>query len=436
MDENILNEIVSYFPRKFKFSTFQFVSKDFYAFVWNPNYNRAVTFDFEHRPGLDVKLLNRKSKDTLFGTSCIWSSLSRVKLIGLTDNRHLSLVEQLASLSSLEHVEITRSQPGCVKALIAGLRGSQSLVSLVISEVEMETVEDIDVWSLRLPHLTSLVLNEVFVIHSPGSGPSSPSGLGTMASLYPSCLERMDIYVGPFPELLNVFQRALSTVSLSNLTFLRIRCPSTPSHPDKLASVISAKVSVNGWPSLNQLEVGFVTSSLVHSLRDRCPAVSRISFSDRVDATLTEIACAFPQVHDLTLRVKHNGQLEELVQVYMNTSWRHSVDHLKVTWTVVNSMSVETLVALRVAVGLRFFHCSARSLHASDSLCVRRESFFCAFFDELCRDRIVCECDDCGGGTGDVDACHILETAQEEWEALPSELKHSYVETVQKFKLV
>lgn len=71
---------------------------------------------------------------------------------------------------------------------------------------------------------------------------------------------------------------------------------------------------------------------------------------------------------------------------------------------------------------------------ASDSLCVRRESYFCAFFDELCRDRIVCECNDCAGG--DFDPSHILEMAQDEWDSLPSELKHSYVETVKKFKLV
>jgi hypothetical protein len=436
MDENILNEIVSYFPNKFKFNTFQFVSKEFHAFVWNPNYNRLAIFDFERRPSIDVKLLNRKSITTLLSPGGIWSNLSSVKLVGLMDNCHISLVHDLTSLRSLEHIEITRSQPNCVKALIGGLRESHSLLSLVISEVEMETVEDIDVWSLRLPHLTTLVLNEVFVIHSPGSGPCSPSGQGTTASLYPSCIERMDIYVGPFPELLNLFQRALSTISLSNLTYLRIRCPTAPSHPDKLASVISAKVNVNGWPSLAQLEVGFVNSSLIHSLRDRCPAVSRISFSDRVDASLGELACAFPQVVDLTLRVKHDGQLQELVHVFMSTSWRHSVDHLKVIWTVVNSMSIETLIALRVAVGLKFFHCSPRSLVASDSLCVRRESYFCAFFDELCRDRIVCECDDCGAGTGDVDPLHILEMAQDEWDSLPSELKHSYVETVQKFKLV
>lgn len=435
MDENILNEIVSYFPKKFKFNMFQLVSKEFNAFVWNPNYNRSAIFDFERRPSIDVKLFNSKSRSTLFGPGGIWSNLSSVKLVGLMDNCHISLVHDLTSLRSLEHIEITRSQPNCVKALIKGLGESQSLLSLVISEVEMETVEDIDVWSLRLPHLTTLKLNEVFVIHSPGSGPCSPSGFGTTAGLlYPSCLEHMDIYVGPFPELLNLLQRALSTVSLSNLTYLRIRCPTAPSHPDKLASVISAKVNVNGWPSLTQLEVGFVNSSLIHSLRDRCPGVSRISFSDRVDASLGEVACAFPQVVDITLRVKHDSQLQELVQVFMSTSWRHSVDHIKVTWTVVNSMSIDTLIALRVSVGLKFFHCSPRSLIASDSLCVRRESYFCAFFDELCRDRIVCECNDCAGG--DFDPSHILEMAQDEWDSLPSELKHSYVETVKKFKLV
>ena len=41
---------------------------------------------------------------------------------------------------------------------------------------------------------------------------------------------------------------------------------------------------------------------------------------------------------------------------------------------------------------------------------------FEVFFNELCRDRIVCECDECS--CGEQDESHILELAQEEWYSL------------------
>jgi hypothetical protein len=222
----------------------------------------------------------------------------------------------------------------------------------------------------------------------------------------------MDIYISPFPELLNFLRLSLSRVTLEHLSVLSLRCVGSSSQSDQLASVISAKVPRLGWTNLRELEVGVVTNALVSVLKERCPSLRRINLSAQAEARLVDIAHAFPQVSDLSLRVKSNDQLGELISVLHLTSWKSNIKRLKITWTVVNSIPAESLVKLRIALrDLAGIKCTARSITLwTDSRGSKPLDAFSLFLSEICRGE--------------------HKSAQEEWGRLSDDLRNAYSQLV------
>ena len=437
LDEHVLNEIFSFFPELFKFKTLQFLAKDYRDFVWNCQFNGRLELDFDASScSIPLALLNarRGSEHTLFARGAIWSRLRHLRLVGQTEFSP-ALLELIvgANIETLERIELIRANSETVSSLLGLVGESSCLRSISICEAELESVHELDVFSI--PSLQELRLNELFLIKdqsvltiSPPSRAVSRDELVVVEELPQQTthgLERLELYLLPFSELLNFLKLSFSTHRFPNLSVLKIRCLSNVAHADQLASVLSAKVGDGGLPALADLDVGILTERLLNSVEAVCgqAGLRRLSFASRLEidvaTDLLGFAQQFPDVEELTVRVKHSEQLAALAAVVADSNWKQSLKKLKLTWSVINSISAEALVALRAAVA------EARRVHAAQRSFViesRTKSApaivnpFERFFVELCRDRIVCECDECA--YGDVDESHILDLAQEEWDAL------------------
>ena len=460
IDENIISEIFHYFPIKYKFNTFQCVSVDWRSIVWRPCFNRRLVLNFQDSTptssSLDadsfvqMELFKRceHSLGELFGPDGIWSELTEVRLTGVT--RDMDIVEWIRTIPTLERIELIRPDLESVHAILGSPEDADdlkprhpNLKSIRLSEIELESIHQLEF--LRLDNLKELVLNEVFLIKDDSSFLSSPTRRGSFDTCgedlqlapgrKPHCLERLDLYVIPFPELLNFLNNSFSIHSFVSLNFLKIRCLSSTAHADQLAAMIAAKVEPAGWPMLAELEVGIVTSHLVKVLTDKCHphTLRRLAFTSRVDVAmgpdLGRLADFFPNIEEISFRAKSSSQLIEFARVLSLSNWKSSIRKLKISWTVVNSISVDSLVRLRIAMrGMPFFHAGPRMLRVDrkahrDSV-VHVGDAFDRFYRELCHDRIVCECDECA--QGGVDESHTWEMAEEEWAELDKDLKAAY----------
>jgi hypothetical protein len=429
-EDHILNKVVAFVDDGVKFSVLQFVSRDFHAFAWNPEFNTELA-------------LAKKAKRNMRLIACspakakqLWSRLKRLKFAGPADEQLFTLFLDL-NVSSLERIELEKPSSACVKVMMERIPRARNLRALHIAETELQTVEELNVFAENLPKFSELFLSEVFIVRSAGlvSVPASPSVIDKRES---SQLDRLDVYILPFGELLEFFKLTLSTVLLPKLSYLRIRCLTSPGHAEELAAVIDAKVPTKGWAALTDIDVGILTESLVDTIENVSgDAIKTAAFTARVEVEIKRLPEVFPQIQSLTMRVKHNQQLCELIEVIQNSGWKSSLRNIRFSWSLVNSISVETFVQLRILLrAFKHFHACARYLTASTCFDKSPEialpsSAFDVFFTEMCVDRIVCECDNCGGGTGDVDPSHVIETAEEEWESLPLELKTQYLRNIQ-----
>ena len=404
MEDQLLNAIMAYFSDEVRFEVFQFVSRDWHACVWNPSFNQSLVLDSCQSSSIGMRLVRFRGLDVF---SSVWSRLVSVKLVGIKDP---ALVRAVMAIPSLRTVEMASTTAECVGIVVGAL--PRSIEHLSISQVELNDCEEMCIFSSNLANITTLTLSEVFIVKPPGRCHSSHSHRRSKIPKFPSLLEEMDVYISPFPELLNFLRLSLSRVTLEHLSVLSLRCVGSASQSDQLASVISAKVPRQGWTNLRELEVGIVTNALVSVLKERCPSLRRINLSAQAEARLVDIAHAFPQVCDLALRVKSNDQLGELISVLHLTSWKSNIKRLKITWTVVNSIPAESLVKLRIALrDLAGIKCTARSITLwTDSRGSRPLDAFSLFLSEICRGE--------------------HKSAQEEWGRLSDDLRNAYSQLV------
>jgi hypothetical protein len=427
-EDHVLNKIEGYLDPQVKLECLQFVSRDMHAFAWNPEFSPTLIIE---AGSLHMQLV----RSDISRAKLLYSRLKRIRLVG---PKHTEVFEEFVQLNheTVEFIELIKPDSSAVRTLMDCLPKLQGLRYLYVSETELESVEDLDVFAINLPKLEELIVNEVFMIRGLSSTSTPVSPNTSLLAKSQSLLERLDIYILPFGELLEFLKRSFSHCVFPSLRFFHVRCLSSPAHADQLANVIEAKVPSQGWNCLQDVDVGIVTDSLVSSLKNVCTdQVRSVCFSARLETDLGLIAEAFPLIRNFSARVKHNAQLLELVHVISDSSWSGSLKNFRVSWSVVNSMSAETLVRLRISLGrLGFFHASARLVTACTETrpkpMVQRGDGFEIFFIDICKDRIVCECDECGAGTGDVNPAHILELAREEWDCMDQSLKAEFLSVV------
>ena len=432
----LLNEIFSFLPDKDRFATIQRVSKEWKAVVWHPEFNRDVCLHLDSRNPKDIQTRMfrkfEKKLHALVGPAGLWSQLQRLSITGVPhDSDMINSILQTGPF--LQSLELIRPDPEAVCSLVESSCKLENVTRISIKEVELESLHEIDFFSFSL--LTSLSLEEVFLVkdHSVLSL-TPPSPADDFISRESHNLKSLDLYILPFSELLNFLKLSLTRFLFPCLLHLRLRCLSSSQHADQLASVIDSKVPVGGWSSLASIEVGIVTDDLVECISSKCdPANLReMKFPSKLDLTLMQtfykFANRFNHVSDLTVRIKSSKQLEELAEVITDTPWQFSIDRLKISWSLVNSISVTALTRLRICLG------KGRSLHASSRMAsIQREDSrgkkdaYSIFFQELCKDRLVCECEECAGGQ--VVEEHVRALAEEEWEAeLPRNLRDQLIQ--------
>lgn len=435
LEENVLNEIVSYFPSNFKFKTLQFLAKDFSNFVWNSIFNSELVIDFNAVKASACRslLLSRRGQEqTLFQSGGIWSNLRHLKLVGWRDNASLLELIVVSNLHTLESIHLVRPDADAVSLLVALLQTPSNVKSVTIAEAELESVHDL--CFLTIPTLTELKLNELFLIKdqsiltiSPPSRSSSFEGqiVERDANTVAHGLTNLELYLLPFSELLNFLKISFSSYTFPDLKRLQIRCLSGVSHADQLAAVLAAKAGDAGLSALEDFDVGILTKRLLFTLETVCSGSSlrKLSFASRleidVSSDLSDFAHRFPAIENLSVRIKSSEQVVELATVVSNSNWSRSLTAVKVTWSVVNSIDGRALVRLRASLARSDnVHATQRTFILDDrvSIPISSKEPFEVFFNELCRDRIVCECDECS--CGEQDESHILELAQEEWYSL------------------
>ena len=439
----VLNEIFTFLSEKEKFSILQRVNKDWKSIVRHPEFNQSVSLFLKesNSKNLQTRLYRKYEKNlhVLFTPPLgLWSQLKHISVTGLSGQTSNLLEHILQMGSALESLELIRPDPQSVYTIVEHAHRLENLSHISISEVEMESLHEIDFFSF--PSLSELILDEVFLVkdHSVLSlTPPSPSEDSNLRESHN--LKCLDLYILPFSELLNFFKITCARFAFPSLLYLRVRCLSTSQHADQLATVIDTKVPQCGWSSLSSIEFGIVTDELVESISSKCNPTSlrKIIFPSRLDVTLlksfNQFANRFGNVSDLTVRIKSSSQLEQLAEVIRNSPWRYSITSLRVSWSVLNSISVTALAKLRISFGKeRYLRASARMVEAKSGMIFDKEStHFDKFFRELCKDRIVCECEECAS-SGVNDAEHITALAEEEWETeIPKSLRDELIQLYQ-----
>jgi hypothetical protein len=470
LDEYLIFEILQYFPLRRRFCAFQFVSKDFYAAVNKPLFNRKLELDLRDSFNEDLedphhtavaKLLSEDAQFQLliyercignlrflFDKKGLWSQISELILVGLkTDSQ---IIRWVARLDSLESLELIAPEVAAVHDLLDCDQLPQ-LKSICLRDVEFESLQELDLFGR--PALEELILSEIFLIKDYSILSSSIIDLEPLSSQLedsllnpsppptaildklPHVLRRLDLYVIPFPELLGYLKTAFSNYLFPDLNYLKIRCLASSTNADQLASLIDSRVETHGWSALEELEIGIATPKVIRVIEDKCnrSSLKRLAFSSRVDLTRIDVelhsfAAAFPNVSKISFRAKSSSQISEFADLVSRTPWRNSLDKLKISWHIVNSVGVADLVKLRIALGaMRTFIAGSRSLAASRTGIARdgmRNDGFQNFFIEVCKDRIICECEECQASP---DESHVVEIATEEWAELDLGLKQSYL---------
>ena len=443
MHELLFNEIFSYLSEKDKFSILQKVCREWRTVVWHPEFNQTVSLrlDESNTKHVQTQMYRKFEKhlNALLESTGAWSQLLRLSITGLT---HTSpLLDYIAPIgSSVQSLQLIRPDPESVHSIVENAHQFKNLSKMCVSEVELEFLHEIDF--LSFPLLTDLTLEEVFLVkdHSVLSlTPPSHEDDNFNGDIRETCkLVSLDLYILPFSELLNFLKTCLNRFFFPSLTYFRVRCLSASQHADQLATVIETKVPRRGWHSLESIEIGIVTDDLVEAISSRCdPAtLHKIFFPSKIDisfnTTLSLFANRFCNVSDLSVRIKSSKQVEELAGVISNSPWRYSISSIKVSWSSINSISVIALVKLRLSLGRDFeqqaFKASSRMVSATLRCTYSKEDDdpFKRFFHELCRDRIVCECEECASSSN---IEHISALAEEEWESeLPKKLRDQLIQ--------
>ena len=435
-DETLTNEISIFLGKKERFKTLQFLSRELYAFVWNPQYSQSLVLGASG--GIEPALV----KFSLERAVELWSKLKHLTMVGTEADTPLIFQRLLeANTSSLYCIELVKPSAHSVATLLSMLPRCSQVSTLKLAEAELESVGDLAIYRSGVCSVRRLIIDEIFLVRS-STNPSVVSSPMAVKALMrrpreEQALESLDVYILPFSEQISFLNSCLSYGLFPNLSSIRIRCLSSVSHADMLASVIEAKVPIHGWPLMERIDTGMITESLFATLTDHCAAdrIKSLSFGDRIDVELPDLTNAFPLTEIFVARVKNNIHFLRMVEAIEVSSWKSSLRSLKISWSVLNSISVSVLVRLRIALhDLAWFRASARQVTVTASKQSRvapptvvSKDAFQMFFVEICKDRIVCECDECGAGCGDVDETHVLEMAQDEWNELDKNLRNEYV---------
>ena len=242
-------------------------------------------------------------------------------------------------------------------------------------------------------------------------------------------IEKLDLYMIPFNEALN-FIKINFLHNFPNLKVLKIRCLSSAKHAGLLADVLRYKFNDAGLPSLEEIEIGFLNQDFVKFIVNVCEpnSLKKLSVTSRMDLggvsiadELYEFGCKFDNLLELNLRINKNSQLEELIEFIKDAKFYHKIQRIKITWNLINSIELDTLVTFR--------HLLAefdKFIVSSSSLFVERcgitkvySNAFERYFFEFCQERVYCECDDClderEEESGIENDQHLQRIAREEW---------------------
>jgi len=243
-------------------------------------------------------------------------------------------------------------------------------------------------------------------------------------------IEKIDLYMIPFNEAAN-FIKINFLHNFPNLRVLRIRCLSSAKHAGMLGSVLNYKF--RKLPSLEEIEIGFLTTEFIRFIVDTCEpsslrklsVTSRLDFSgNSVSDELHDFGAKFTQLSDLNIRIHKNIQLEELCILFDETPLRSSLKRIKISWNLVNAIELDTLVKLRLILrgsnGVKFIvsSCSVVVINCT----VESASYSNAFeryYYEFCEQRVYCECDECLDErveeSGIENEEHLRRIAMQEW---------------------
>jgi len=242
-------------------------------------------------------------------------------------------------------------------------------------------------------------------------------------------IEKIDLYMIPFNETLN-FIKINFLHNFPNLKILRIRCLSSAKHASLLADVFRYKFIDSGLPSLEEIEIGFLNSDFIRFIVDVCEpnALRKLSVTSRIDLSGSTIADElydfgqkFSHLSELNLRINKNSQLEELIEFLANSSFFDKIEKIKLTWNLINSIELDTLVRFRDTLNM-----FGRFIVSSSSLLAERKGprkiytdAFERYYWEFCEQRVYCECEDClderEEETGVENEEHLRRIAREEW---------------------
>jgi hypothetical protein len=241
-------------------------------------------------------------------------------------------------------------------------------------------------------------------------------------------IEKIDLYMIPFNEALN-FIKINFLHNFPNLKVLKIRCLSSSKHAGLLTEVLRYQFASSGLPSLEEIEIGFLTAEFATLLIDVCEpnclkklsVTSRIDFSgESISEKLFDFGKRF-NLSEINFRIHKNTQLLEIIELIESTPLLHSLKKIKISWNLINSIEIDSLINLRGL--LKNFN---KFIVSSCSVVVERDapkrifiSTFERFYFEFCQQRVYCECEEClderDDETGIENEEHLRRIATGEW---------------------